>query len=957
MGNILTPDSIKILLVEDSSAGVEWVRNCLSRTNGFAVELAIADSLQKAEVLIKQTTPHVIIVDLSINDCKGIEAFEEIYKKAPAVPVIVLAEEEDDTLGVLAVKEGAQDFLIKSQIEAKELKHSIKHSLERNKLMLALSAKARELEEKTTDLQKEKQKLALAHKIAKIGSWEWDLITGKASWSDELFELHGIEPAKGAFSFRDVLSHIHPDDRNSVWDVITKSMQVLKPVSFYYRVIRNDGEIRTFYSIGEVIVNEEGKPVKVVGTRQDVTERMQEEEMQKLAMAATKSFNSVIITTKNGSIEWVNEGFTNLTGYTLEEVINTHGEILRRGEHTGISQDTEYYRKVIKRKKPVAYESKNYSKDGKEYWTITTLTPVLDQNGRVGRIIAIDSDITRRKQMEEDLRRANTIADDLLDKTNKVIVDLKQTKKELEETMLVKEQFLANMSHEIRTPMNAIVGFTQLLLKTNPTAEQKQYVDIIKTSGANLLVIVNDILDFSKLRSGKISFEEIEFNLLETISSLTELLLPKAREKNIKLLTNIDKTICDYVIGDPTRLSQVLMNLLSNAIKFTHTGEIRITIDIVREDSNEIELKFSVIDTGIGIPEDILPTIFEAFTQASSETARKFGGTGLGLAIVKQLVEQQGGIITVNSKINTGSVFSFTLAFKKGTGEIKSKKNTDTELLKMMPSEGLRILLVEDNELNALLATKVLNDWNWKVEVAVSGYAALGEIQRYTFDLVLMDIQLPGMDGYETTRRIRMEMQSPVKDIPIIAMTAHALPGEEEKCLEAGMDGYISKPFEPERLYMKILTVLRMHSRLNGKNEVGRPIEIPEIKNSQPAITNNIDTGKHTNLIYLKGLAKGSNSFIIQMLNIFIEQTPPALERMEKALLNKDWKLLRRVVHKIKPSATFVGLSEIINDIPLLEDYAAEEINLDAIPELVGKIKKVCTEAIPELREEIEKLK
>ncbi len=956
MVNVSTPDSIKILLVEDSTAGIEWVGSCLNRANGFPVDLMVAYSLQDADALIKNTLFQCIIVDLSLDDCKGIEVFEEIYKKAANIPVIVLAEEEDDVLGVMAVKEGAQDFLIKSQIEANELKHSIKHSLERHKLILALSAKARELEEKTIDLQKEKQKLALAHKIAKIGSWEWDLITGKAIWSDEFFELHGIELVKGPFSFREVLSHIHPDDRSSVWDVITKSIQVLKPAVFYYRVIRNDGEILTFYSIGEVVVNEEGEPMKVVGIHQDVTERMQEEELQKLAMAATKSFNSVIITTQSGSIEWVNEGFTNLTGYTLEEVKNTHGEVLRRGEHTGISQDTEHYKKVMKTKKPVAYESKNYSKDGREYWTITTLTPVLDQTGKVGRILAIDSDITQRKQIEEDLRRANNIADDLLDKTNKVIMDLKQTKNELEETMQVKEQFLANMSHEIRTPMNAIIGFTQLLLKTNPSAEQKQYVDIIKTSGANLLVIVNDILDFSKLRSGKISFELIEFNLLETISSLTELLFPKALEKNIKLHTHIDKRICDYLIGDPTRLSQIMMNLLSNAIKFTREGEITVTLDIAREDGNNIELKFSVIDTGIGIPEEILPDIFEAFTQASSETTRKFGGTGLGLAIVKQLVEQQGGTITVNSKVNVGSVFSLTLPFKKGKGLLRTSKDITKDLSKLMHTEGLNILLVEDNELNALLAQKVLGDWNWKVDLAVTGYAALEKMKHRDFDVVLMDIQLPGMDGYETTRKIRTETPSSAKATPIIAMTAHALPGEEEKCLEAGMDGYISKPFEPEKLYTKIIASLRLHTKLNSKHGKGTQQNAFEAKKDMPAeaATN---TGKHTDLTYLKGLAKGSNPFILQMLNIFIEQTPPALERMEKALKNNDWQLLRLIVHKIKPSATFVGLAEIINDLPLVEDYAAEEVNLDNIPALIDKIKMVCSEAIIELKGELEKFK
>jgi PAS domain S-box-containing protein len=958
MEKSIIPEIVKILLVEDSAAGIEWVRACLSNSNYFSVELEIAKSLAETDYLLNSTKFQVIIIDLSLDACQGIEAFEEVYKKTHDIPVIVLAEQEDESLGIEAVKEGAQDFLIKSEVEANELKRSIKYSIERHKLMQTLSAKAKELEEKTSDLQNEKQKLALANKIARIGSWEWDLVTGKVTWSDELYELHGLEPAKGPFSFRELLSYIHPDDRDRVWGVMTKSMQTLKPVNFYYRVIWNDRTIHTFYSIGEVVVNEEGKPVKVVGTRQDVTERIQEEELQKLAMVATQSFNSVIIASREGFIEWVNEGFTKLTGYSLKEVKNTHGEVLRKGEQTGISLDTEHYSKVIRRKIPVTYESRNYSKDGKEYWTITTLTPVLDSSGKVGRIIAIDTDITQRKQMEEDLRKANNIADDLLEKTNKVIFDLKQAKKELEETMQVKEQFLANMSHEIRTPMNAIVGFTQLLLKTNPTAEQKQYVDIIKSSGANLLVIVNDILDFSKLHSGKINFEQIEFNLSATINSLIELLVPKSVEKKLKLYTYIDENIRDTIVGDPTRLNQILMNLLSNAIKFTKQGEIRIRVDKVHEDNQNIELMFSVSDTGIGIPEEKLPTIFEAFTQASSETTRKFGGTGLGLAIVKQLVEQQKGAISVNSKLNKGTVFSFTLSFKKDLGDKKMQKVIYEEPVKALPSQGLNVLLVEDNELNAILAEKVLRDWNWKVETTDNGFTAIERIKQKEFDVVLMDIQLPDLDGYETTRRIRKELESSKKDITIIAMTAHALLGEEEKCLEAGMNGYVSKPFEPEQLYLKILTALHINTRTNGKilTSNTQKEEVQEINKEPASPIENLNKKKHTDLTYLRGLAKGSDSFIIQMLNIFIEQTPNAIDRMEKALKSKDWKTLRLIVHKIKPSIMFIGLNEIINEVPILEDYAAEESHLEDIPALVEKIKKVCSEAIGELKSELEVL-
>jgi len=934
--------NVNILLIEDNPSDKELVSIYLRDVYSGKSTLFTADSLAKGLQLIRTNPIDIIILDLSLPDSWGLETFNKLHAQVLGIPIIVLTGLEDETMGTDAVKMGAQDFLIKGKVKAKGFQRSINYSIERHKLIQALSSKAKELQEKTDSLQKEKQKLALAHKIAKIGSWEWDLVNGNITWSDELFDLHEMKRQNEPLSFDQLLAQIHPDDRKGILDVITKSKETAKPVSFYYRIIRNDGSIRTFYSLGEVIVNEAGKPIKVIGTRQDVTERMQEEEMQKLAMAATKSFNSVIIAKKDGTIEWVNEGFIKLTGYTFDEVKNTRGEILRRGEATGISQDNKHYNIVIRRKIPTTYESKNYTKDGREYWTITTLTPVLDNNGKVRRIIAIDTDITQRKQMEEDLRRANNIADELLDKTNKVIGDLKLAKKELEESMQVKEQFLANMSHEIRTPMNAIIGFTQQLQKTSQTPEQKQYIDIIKTSGENLLVIINDILDFSKLRSGKINFEKIKFSLQETISSLTKLLQPKAHDKNLTLHTDIDKQINDNLIGDPTRLNQILTNLLSNAIKFTKEGEIKIGVEMVKEDEQNIELKFSVIDSGIGIPEEKLPTIFEAFTQASSATTRKFGGTGLGLAIVKQLVQHQGGEITVNSKVGKGSVFSFTLSFKKGNEQIKKKTDMTTEFSKVMPIEGLKVLLVEDNELNAMLAKKVLGDWNWKVELAENGFTALEKAKQNGFDVVLMDIQLPGMDGYETTRRIRNEFQEPQKNVAIIAMTAHAMVGEEEKCLEAGMDGYISKPFEPENLYTKIVTAVS----IKGKEQ-----------ESAHQYLDKTSVAKHTDLTYLKGIANGSNEFIIQMLTIFIEQTPRSLEQMDEALKNQDWKSLRLIVHKTKPSIMFAGLKEIADDLPLLENYAAEESHIDKIPTLVEKIKHTCNEGIFELKEELEKLK
>jgi CheY-like chemotaxis protein len=353
-----------------------------------------------------------------------------------------------------------------------------------------------------------------------------------------------------------------------------------------------------------------------------------------------------------------------------------------------------------------------------------------------------------------------------------------------------------------------------LLLKTELTTEQKQYIDAVKTSGRNLIVIINDILDFSKIESGKITFEQTEFDLRHLISTLTELMLPKSMEKNIKISTKIDKRIHNQLIGDPTRLNQIFSNLVDNAIKFTEKGGVKITADFVSEDSDNIELKFSVTDTGIGIPKDKLNYIFEGFTQATNDTNRKYGGTGLGLTIVKQLVELQGGEISVNSKIGSGTSFIFNLKFKKTLPAEALKNNSSGKKAELSHIEKLNILLVEDNLLNQILAKKVLTNWKWNVDVADNGLIAVQKVKNASYDIVLMDIQMPEMDGYEATRQIRKKTNPSKRNIPIIAITAHAISGEAEKCYNAGMNDYITKPFDEKVLYEKIITVCKKNKCL-----------------------------------------------------------------------------------------------------------------------------------------------
>lgn len=388
--------------------------------------------------------------------------------------------------------------------------------------------------------------------------------------------------------------------------------------------------------------------------------------------------------------------------------------------------------------------------------------------------------------------------------------ELIKAKQQVQESLEAKEHFLANISHEIRTPMNAIMGFADLINRTPLSPEQKKYLSAIRTSGENLVVIINDILDFSKIKSGKFSFEQTPFRLSEVLSMATEILLHRSVEKGIRLSKSLPPDLPDHLIGDPTRLNQILTNLLGNAIKFTARGEVKLAVNKLQEDAQRVELKFSVVDTGIGIPQEKLSSIFDEFVQAANDTTRKYGGSGLGLAIVKQLVEMQGGKISVESTLGQGSLFSFTLSYPKASGEQvgASSKPANTQQSSGTLSPGLRVLVVEDNQLNQLLIEKYLADSGCLVQFAEDGLIAIQKMEKNDFDIILIDIQLPEMDGYQTTAHIRKKMSPPKSETPIIAMTAHAVHGEEAKCLAVGMNGYISKPFKWEALKSKMVQLL-----------------------------------------------------------------------------------------------------------------------------------------------------
>ncbi|MGE0560450.1 MAG: PAS domain S-box protein [Flavobacteriales bacterium] len=512
-----------------------------------------------------------------------------------------------------------------------------------------------------------------------------------------------------------------------------------------------------------------------------------EAEIRKLSLVLSKTDNAVVIADNKGNIQWINEGFKRITGYSLNEITGTHGQLLRKGRKTGLVEDHPYFIKMLETKQSVSYESHNYKKNGKEYWSITTLTPLFNDNGELENIIAIDTDVTHKKQAEKEILKAKKIAED---------------------SAKAKELFLANMSHEIRTPMNAIMGIIQLLKDTPLNQEQLDYLKSMDFAGENLLRIINDVLDLSKIELGKMSLEKIQFSLNSLISDLFNSISHRAHEKGIQLLKSIDNDVPDKIIGDPVRVNQILINLISNAIKFTEKGFVKLYVKVVEKNNTTLKINFIVEDTGIGINAQMHKVIFYDFEQANKETTRKYGGTGLGLSIVKRLLELQGGSIIVKSKEGKGAIFTVEIPFGIST--------TDDEIIQTITFDEYEkelfkttVLLVEDNTLNQMVATKFLESMGIKITVVNNGLEGVNELARSDYDMVLMDIQMPHMDGYTAAKFIRTKMKGKKKHIPILAMTAHAISGEKEKCIAAGMDDYISKPLKREHLKAKIINLLK----------------------------------------------------------------------------------------------------------------------------------------------------
>ena len=640
-----------------------------------------------------------------------------------------------------------------------------------------------------------------------------------------------------------------------------------------------------------------------------------------------------------GKITDMNNASVEVTGIGRQELIDTNFfEYFTEPEKA-----LEVYQKVFEKgfiaDSPLILRHKN----GKLIHVLFNGAVYNDDKENVLGAAIVARDVTNQKRIETELIEAKIFAELATEIAEEAKINAENAKAIAENAMKAKQQFLSNMSHEIRTPMNAIIGFTKVLFRTDLTYKQKEYLSAIKISGDALIVLINDILDLAKVDAGKMTFEKTPFKMESSITAMLHLFENKIQEKNLKLVKEYDNKIPDVLVGDPIRLHQIVLNLVSNAVKFTFKGKITVSVDLLHEDHEKVILKFAVTDTGIGISEEKIGTIFENFQQATSGTSKLYGGTGLGLAIVKQLVEPQGGTIRVNSIIHEGSTFSFTLPFQK----TNDKAQLENEVTKIESElKNIKVLVVEDIPLNQLLMKTLLDDFGFERDIAENGKIAIEKLKEKEYEIILMDLQMPEMNGFEATEYIRKTMKS---TIPIIALTADVTTVDLAKCKAVGMDDYLAKPVDEKQLYNKIVSILNQ-SKLN---------KLP--KNQIDKFEDNIVTEEKIrciNLGYLNQRTKSNPKLMMEMITLYLGQVPPLVNTMKQSLADQNWSLLAASAHKMIPSFSIVGISSNYENMAKkIQELATAPEKSEEIKDLVQEIDDVCQQACVELNEEFELIK